>query len=74
MRAIRVPSLTSRPHKALDQLYRTTQEPRGRTRAQLVVLAAEPGLTVPQIAAIVRASAATVLRWLNRSRAEGLDG
>jgi transposase-like protein len=61
-------------NKALDQLYRTTQDPRVRTRAQMVLLAAEQGLKVPQIAAIVRESEATVLRWLKRSLAEGLEG
>jgi transposase len=60
--------------KALDQLYRTTKDPRLRTRAQMVFLAAEHGLKVPQIAAIVRESEATVLRWLKRYRAEGMEG
>jgi transposase len=60
--------------KELDQLYRTTKDPRLRTRAQMVFLAAEQGLKVPQIAAIVRESEATVLRWLKRYRAEGLNG
>jgi transposase len=59
---------------ALDHLYRTTKDPRLRTRAQMVFLAAEQGLKVPQIAAIVRESAATVVRWLTRSQAEGLNG
>jgi transposase len=40
----------------------------------MVFLAAEQRLTVPQIAAIVRESAATVLRWLKRYQAEGLNG
>lgn len=60
--------------KALDQLYRTTTAPRLRTRAQMVLLSAEQGLKVPQIAVIVRESEATVLRWLKRYRAEGLEG
>jgi transposase len=60
--------------KALDHLYRTTKDPRLRTRAQMVFLAAEQGLKVPQIAAVVRESEATVLRWLKRYRAEGLNG
>jgi transposase len=58
----------------LDQLYRTTKDPRLRPRAQMVFLAAEQGLKVPQIAVIVRESEATVLRWLKRYRAEGLNG
>jgi transposase len=45
-----------------------------RTRAQMILLAAEQGFKVLQIAAIVRESEATVLRWLKRSRAEGLEG
>src|SRR5215831_19738681 len=74
MRPIHIPALTSMQNKALDQLYRTTQDPRLRTRAQMVLLAAEQGLKVPQIAAIARESEATVLRWLKRSLAEGLEG
>jgi transposase len=58
----------------LDRLYRTTKDPRLRTRAQMILLAAEQGLKVPQIAAIVRESEATVLRWLKRYLAEGLNG
>jgi transposase len=48
--------------------------PRLRTRAQMLLLAAEQGLRVPQIARMVRESEATVLRWLKRYRAEGLEG
>jgi len=59
--------------KELDQLDRTTKDPRLRPRAQMVFLAAEQGLKVPQIAAIVRDSEATVLRWLKRYLAEGLE-
>jgi transposase len=74
MRPLHLPSLTPTQRKALDHLYRTTKDPRLRTRAQMVFLAAEQGLKVPQIAAIVRESEATVLRWLKRYRAEGLNG
>jgi transposase len=58
----------------LDHLYRTTKEPRLRTRAQMVLLSAEQRLKIPQIAAIVRESEATVGRWLKRYLAEGLNG
>jgi transposase len=58
----------------LARLYRTTTVPRLRTRAQLILLAAEQGLKVPQIAAIVRESEATGLRWRKRYLAEGLEG
>jgi transposase len=74
MRPIHRPSLTPLQHKELDHLYRTTKEPRLRTRAQMVLLSVEQGLKVPQSAAIVRESEATVLRWLKRYRAEGLEG
>lgn len=40
----------------------------------MVLLSAEQGLTVAKIAAIVRESEATVLRWLKRYLAEGLEG
>jgi transposase len=62
------------PSKALDQLSRTTKEPRLRTRTQMVLLAVDQGLKVPEIAAIVRESEATVLRWLKRYVAEGIEG
>jgi transposase len=60
--------------KELDHLYRTTKAPRLRTRAQMVLLSVEQGLKVPPIAAIVRESEATVLRWLKRYLAEGIEG
>src|SRR3970282_892667 len=58
----------------LDQLYRTTKDPRLRTRAQMVLLAGEQGPTVPEIARIVREVETTVLRWLKRYQAEGVAG
>ena len=58
----------------LDRLYRTTKVSRLRTRAQMILLAAEQGLKVPELALIVRESEATVLRWLKRYRAEGMEG
>jgi transposase len=74
MRSISIPSLTPTQLEALEQLYRTTKTPRLRTRAQMVFLSVEQGLRVPQIAAIVRESEATVLRWLKRYLAEGIEG
>jgi transposase len=74
MRPISIPRLTPLQHTELDHLYRTTKDPRLRTRAQIAFLAAEQRRKVPQIAAIVRESEATVLRWLKRYRAEGLHG
>ena len=74
MQAIRVSPLTETQSKELDELYRTTQVPRLRTRAQMVLLSAEQALKAPQIAAIVRESEATVQRWLKRYLAEGRAG
>jgi transposase len=74
MRPIYRPPLTPTPSEALEPLYRTTKEPRLRTRAPMVFLSVEHGLQVPQMAAIVRESAATVGRWLTRDLAEGLEG
>lgn len=74
MKAIRVPPLTDTQRDELDQLYRTTKLPRLRTRAQMVLLSAEQGLKVSDIAVIVRQSDDTVARWLKRYRAEGLEG
>jgi transposase len=58
----------------LDHLSRTTKVPRLRTRAPMGLLAAEQRRKIPQLAAIVRESEATVGRWLNRYLAEGLHG
>src|SRR5918997_986610 len=74
MRPIHISSLTLWQRKELDHLYRTTKSPRLRTRVQMVLLSVEQGLKVPQIAAIVRESEATVLRWLKRYLAEGIEG
>src|SRR5512138_196189 len=74
MQAIRVPPLNEQQQRELDELYRHSKDPRLRTRAQMVFLSAEQHLKVPEIAAIVRESEATVLRWLKRFMAEGANG
>ena len=58
----------------LQELYRTTRKVRLRTRAQMVLLAAEEGMTAPAIARIVRESDQTVRNWLKRYQAEGIKG
>jgi transposase len=58
----------------LEELYRTTRDVRLRTRAQMVLLAAERRLTASEIAEIVRTSEETVRRWLKRYLAEGVEG
>lgn len=73
-KAVRVPSLSDEKRAELDQLYRKTELPRVRTRAQMVLLSAEKGLKAEEIAEIVRESSITVLRWLHRYISEGIDG
>ena len=74
MRPIRIPGLNSEQLGTLEDLYRTTRDARLRTRAQMVLLAAERRMTAAQIAEIVRASEETVRRWLKRYLAEGAEG
>jgi transposase len=74
MRPIRIPTLTPEQLDALEELYRTTRNARLRTRAQMVLLAAERCLTAAEIAEIVRAGEETVRRWLKRYLAEGVEG
>ena len=73
MKPYRVPCLTKEQLKSLDDLYRRTKDPRLRTRAQMVLLSVEKDLKVPEIAEIVRESESTVLRWLKRYVAEGIE-
>lgn len=74
MKPIQLPAQTEEQIQALDELYRTTRNVRLRTRAQMVLLAAEQHLTAAAIAAIVRESEGTVRCWLKRYLAEGLVG
>jgi len=69
-----VPSLSEEQKVELEELYRKTGVPRVRTRAQMVLLSAEKKLKVDGIADIVRESSVTVLRWLHRYMAEGIQG
>jgi hypothetical protein len=52
MKPIRIPPLDSEQLDALEDLYRTTRDARLRTRAQMVLLAAEQRLTAAEIAEI----------------------
>jgi len=74
MKALELPPLDEAHLSELDTLYRTTHEVRLRTRAQMVLLAAEQQLTAPAIAVIVRESTETVRRWLRRYQADGIAG
>ncbi len=71
---LEVPVPTAEELEALDTLYRTAREARLRTRAQLVLLAAEQRLAAPAIARIMREDEQTVWRWLKRYLAEGPAG
>jgi transposase len=74
MKKLYVPSLSEEQKVELEELYRKTGVPRVRTRAQMVLLSAEKKLKVDGIADIVRESSVTVLRWLHRYMAEGIQG
>ena len=74
MERIQVPPLTEEQLAKLEELYQKTKTPRYRTRAQIVLLSAEKGLKAEEIAQIVRESHITVLRWLKRYIAEGVEG
>jgi len=73
MKRIQVPPLTEEKLAELEELYQKTNKPRYRTRAQMVLLSAEKGLKAEEIAQIVRESPITVLRWLKRYLAEGVE-
>ena len=74
MKPIEIPALDPRQLAASEDLYRTTRDARLRTRAQMVLLAAERCLAAAIFAAVVRASEETVRRWLKRHLAEGVEG
>jgi transposase len=71
---IQVPPLTEEKLAELELLYRKTELPRVRTRAQMILLSAEQKLSAEEIAKIVRESQVTVLTWLKRYISEGIEG
>jgi len=74
MQAIRLPEQTPEQLQSLDELYRTTKDVRLRTRAQMVLLAAEKGWSASVIAEVVRQEENTVRTWLDGYIAEGIEG
>ena len=74
MRAIELPPQSPEQMAALDKLYRTAKDMRLRTRAQMILLAAEKKMVAAEIAEIVRTGEETVRRWMKRYRAEGIEG
>jgi transposase len=74
MKAIELPPQTPEQIEAVDELYRTTKDVRLRSRAQMILLAAEKGWTASAISQVVRCDENTVRLWLKRYRAEGIEG
>jgi transposase len=74
MKPIHLPPLTDRQRHELNELYRKTRDPRLRTRAQIILLAAEKHLVAEAIGEIVRLSDQAVRKWLKRYLAEGIVG
>lgn len=74
MKSIQLPAQTSEQITILDELYRRTKDVRLRQRAQLVLLAAEHGLTAREIGEIVRLNEQSVRNWLKRYMSEGIEG
>ena len=74
MRPIRLDALSPEQLRELDELYRATRDVRVRTRALMILLAAERGMVAAEIAAIVRQDEETVRRWFARYLAEGIEG
>jgi len=74
MKTLELPAPSVEQLAELDELYRKTRDARLRTRAQMVLLAAEQRMTSTRIATIVRESDQTVRRWLKRYQAEGVAG
>jgi transposase len=74
MRPIRLETLSAEQLRELEELYHRTRDVRVRTRAQMILLAAEQGLVAAEIAPIVRQDEETVRRWFARYAAEGIRG
>lgn len=58
---------------ALHERYRTTNDADERSRGQMILFSAH-GKTAPEIAQLTWFDADTVLYWMDRYEAEGLDG
>jgi len=66
VRPIRLDALPTEQLRELDGLCHGTRDVRVRTRAQMILLAAERGMVAAEIAAIVRQDEETVRRWFAR--------
>ncbi len=74
MQPYRLPKLDKMKLRELEKLGQTTKDIRVRQRVDMVIFSAQETMVVPQIAAIVRESESTVLRWLKRFVAYGPKG
>jgi transposase len=72
MKPIELSVLDQTEFNELNDLYHQTKEARIRTRVQIILLAAEQKMGVPQIAKIIRKDDQTVRRWIKRYNAEGI--
>src|SRR5512134_3142854 len=74
MKPLELAPLSQPQLEELDTLYRTTKDVRLRTRAQMILLAAEQTMSAPTIAALVRETDQTVRHGLKRYEADGIEG
>lgn len=73
MGRVNTPILTEAAKAELEHRFRTAPSHAVRLRCQLVLLKAE-GRKSKEVAGIVKLCEMTVNNWLNRYKAEGLDG
>jgi transposase len=69
----RVHTLSEEEIDVLERLHRRTDDANLRSRCDMILLSNE-GLSPPEIAERVRFSCHTVVRYIKRYKAEGLDG
>ncbi len=75
MKPLELAPLSQSQLDELDTLYWTTKNVRLRTRAQMILLAAEQKkMSAPTIAALVRETDQTVRNWFKRYQSEGIAG
>jgi len=71
---IRVRDIVPEEMDKLETLYRQTKDVRIRERAQIILLAAEQDMLVPEISKIILRNDQTVRTWIKRFNAEGING
>ena len=71
---IQVRVIESEEKNELETLFRQTKDVRLRERTQIILLASEHGMTVPEISRIIRRNDQTVRIWIKRFNTEGVNG